>query len=57
MIDRFAHRGWIRRYAIEDLVAERDSLATGNADYRPLDRAPLDGLSQQLYERLWPQQP
>jgi mitochondrial fission protein ELM1 len=50
MLERFATRGWICRYAIDDLVAGRQSL--GDTQCRVLETPPLQQLSAQLAERL-----
>jgi mitochondrial fission protein ELM1 len=50
MIERFAARGWICRYAIDDLVTGRRTLA--DTQCQVLATAPLQRLSHQLAERL-----
>ncbi len=50
MIDRFAAKGWICRYAIEDLATGRQTL--GDKQCNVLETSPLSGLSRQLAARL-----
>jgi mitochondrial fission protein ELM1 len=50
MIERFAAKGWICRYAIDELVAGRRTL--DDAQCRVLESPPLQTLSAQLAERL-----
>jgi len=50
MIDRFAAKGWICRYAIEDLATGRQAL--GDTQCKVLETSPLPELSRQLAERL-----
>jgi len=50
MIGRFAAKGWICRYAIEELSTGRRTL--GDSQCNVLETSPLSELSQQLAERL-----
>lgn len=50
MINRFAAKGWICRYAIEDLATGRQTLS--DTQCKVLETSPLSELSRQLAERL-----